>query len=92
MKQTIKETNELIEYSKLNRFDQEKLETPKSIKKGQNPFKKNEGLQEIEPVEGLVEKMSELIDEKNGLIDELTEEKHQLKEEIDFLNEKLQQS
>ena len=44
VKQTIKETNELIEYSKLNRFDQEKLDTPKSIKKGQNPFKKNEGL------------------------------------------------
>ena len=44
VKQTIKETNELIEYSKLNRFDQEKLDTPKYIKKGQNPFKKNEGL------------------------------------------------
>lgn len=44
VRQTIKETNELIEYSKLNRFDQEKLDTPKSIKKGQNPFKKNEGL------------------------------------------------
>jgi hypothetical protein len=49
----------------MNRFDQEKLESPRKLATGKNPFKANEGLEEFEPVEGLVDKMNALIDEKN---------------------------
>ena len=43
VKQTIKETEELIALSRQNKFSQDEIEE-KPIKKGKNPFKKDEGL------------------------------------------------
>ena len=63
----------MIEFSKLNRFDQDKLESPRDLQKGKNPFKKSEGLDEPYNPGDIASKMGEILDEKEEYINELIE-------------------